>query len=216
MARTQAKSYVGTKVNRMYINGVVSIKGRNHFNCTCDCGTVKVVRCDGVINGTVKSCGCLMKETNRDSKLTHGDSYTRLYSIYQNMKARCNNPNNPKYEYYGGRGIAVCEEWLTDFATFKQWSETNGYNSALTIDRVDNNKNYEPDNCRWVTMAQQLRNTRRSKLIEYNGEVKSLVDWCLHFDIPYKSTQTMLSKGEKTIEEIFTRKVNRRGEHGRN
>ena len=108
-------------------------------------------------------------------KVTHGDHGTRLYRIWKNMKYRCNNPNSPAYEDYGGRGISVCDEWQS-YVGFREWAIANGYNDHLTIDRKENNKGYCPDNCRWATPRQQGNNTRRNRVLVFNGEVKTLSD----------------------------------------
>lgn len=98
-----------------------------------------------------------------DRRVKHGDSHTRLYYVWGTMKTRCYNPNTKDYKYYGGRGIAVCEEWRTNFSAFKEWALANGYAPELTIDRVDVDGDYCPENCRWVTRAEQNRNQRKHK-----------------------------------------------------
>jgi len=95
---------------------------------------------------------------------THGDSYTALYSVYQNIKDRCNNPRNHAYKNYGGRGISVCEAWNT-FEVFKKWALENGYKKGLSIDRIDNDGNYCPKNCRWATMKEQQNNRRNNRKV---------------------------------------------------
>lgn len=94
---------------------------------------------------------------------------SRLYNTWCNVKSRCCNENNPRFNDYGGRGISMCKEWLNDFSAFKNWSLGNGYNDSLTIDRIDVNGNYEPSNCRWITNQQQQLNRRNNRIISYNG-----------------------------------------------
>lgn len=135
-------------------------KGRSYWLCKCDCGNEKVILSDSLKNGNTKSCGCLKKQNNQ----TNGLWNTRIYNIWRNMKGRCYNPKSYKnYKHYGGRGIKVCDEWLNDFKSFYNWSITHGYRDDLTIDRIDVNGNYEPSNCRWITMQEQNRNKRSNK-----------------------------------------------------
>ena len=135
--------------------------------CRCDCGKETVVRTTVLTSGHTKSCGCYAKHLRENGvpHTTHGNKHSRLYRIWCGMKSRCCNPNVPFYKYYGGKGIAVCEEWQNDFQSFFffffGWSMANGYEDHLTIDRIDNDGNYEPSNCRWVSMAVQNRNKGR-------------------------------------------------------
>lgn len=108
----------------------------------------------------------------------HGGKGTRLYSIWKAMKTRCYNPNFHAYPIYGGRGISVCDEWKSDFQKFRDWSLSNGYEDDLTIDRIDTNGDYRPDNCRWVTYKAQANNTRRNKIISYMGETGTIAEMC--------------------------------------
>lgn len=126
--------------------------------CKCDCGTIKEQTSVVLKSGNSKSCGCLVKDTNTK----HGMYKTRLNKEYRGLKQRCYNSKNSRYEYYGGRGINICDEWLgkEGFVNFMNWSLENGYTDELTLDRIDSNGNYEPSNCRWETMKVQARNRR--------------------------------------------------------
>ena len=110
---------------------------------------------------------------------------SRLNNIYWGMIARCNRPNNPAYYLYGGRGISVCDSWMTGFKPFKEWALAHGYSEGLTIDRINNNKGYSPENCRWVTMKEQIRNRRIAIKLSINGVEKTLWEWCEQFGLSY-------------------------------
>lgn len=133
----------------------------------CDCGKTKEISKYSVLSGRTTSCGCFQK--SRVSRVG-GLSYSRLYRIWSHMKDRCYNKKNEAYKNYGGRGINVCKEWNGSFLRFKKWSFENGYRDKLTIDRINTNGNYEPSNCRWVTMKEQQRNKRNNKKVLYKGK----------------------------------------------
>ena len=151
---------------------VISERGRRKdrhilWRCLCDCGNETVVSGTDLRRGRAQSCGCLQREKAAISPAmtlrTHGQSKTRLYHTWYGMRYRCNSTNSKDFPNYGGRGITICDEWRNDFAAFRDWAMSNGYRDDLTIDRIDNDKGYSPDNCRWATIAEQNRNKRTHK-----------------------------------------------------
>ena len=148
--------------------------GRVAWLCKCDCGKITAASSNDLRRGKTISCGCLKKEKSakhciEDFK-THGETNSRLFRVWANIKKRCNNPHYKGFKDYGGRGISICEEWNNDYCTFKEWAITNGYDETAprgkcTIDRIDNNGNYEPNNCRWVDMKVQNRNKRARRRV---------------------------------------------------
>lgn len=178
------------------------------WECICDCGNTVVVSSRELSREHRKSCGCL-KETY---KFKHGYSKHPLYDCWVSMKARCNNKRNPKYPSYGGRGITVCEEWENDFCSFLEWSLKNGYDEQLTLDRIDNNKGYYPENCRWTTRKVQQNNTRHNRYIEYNGETKTLSQWCELLNLKYSTMLNRFSHGYTAKQAFETPIKTRQGE----
>lgn len=139
--------------------------------CLCDCGNQHICRGRVLRLGTTVSCGCLNQELRAKRSRKHGKRRSRLYGVWTSMKIRCYNPRNNRYKYYGGRGITVCDEWLHDFQAFYDWSMANGYDEnaprgKCTIDRIDNDKGYSPDNCRWVDMKVQSSNKSSNRKAE--------------------------------------------------
>lgn len=173
-AREQRINLTGQRFGRLTVLGRAE-NGRHkeiRYNCVCDCGTQRIVFRNSLISGSTQSCGCLQKtyvkklcESRRKyNKPTRGD---RLYRVWKGMRERCGNPNHIAYKYYGGRGITICDEWMHDYAAFRDWAMANGYDPSApygkcTLDRIDVNGNYEPSNCRWVSITVQNNNKRNT------------------------------------------------------
>lgn len=139
-------------------------KGKISYKCHCECGKDVVMSVYSLMRGA-KSCGCMRYEHASNALRKHGMTHSRMYNIWANMKTRCYNQHTEKYIYYGGKGITVCDEWRDNFKTFYDWSMSHGYSDTLTIDRIDSNLGYSPDNCRWVTMLEQNRNKESYKAL---------------------------------------------------
>lgn len=172
------------------------------WECQCDCGNKIVVRKDSLESGNSKSCGCILRERGLQK---HGYSHTRIYGIFQSMKDRCYNPNNHAYHLYGGRGIKICDEWLKSTEAFVEWAYKNGYvdgksKSEQSIDRIDVNGDYCPENCRWVDKDIQNYNKRCTRKVVIDGQEKTLLDLHNEYGI---SIGTLRSRYKKYIKGIF-------------
>ena len=173
------KDLTGQRFGRLVVaKSVVQNKsGRNLWECKCDCGNVSYATTGHLISGNTRSCGCLYSETRHTINKIHGQSHTRLYKIWADIKTRCYNTKSTNYHKYGGRGICVCNQWVEDYQTFEKWALENGYKDNLTIDRINPNGNYEPSNCRWVTQKVQQNNRRNNRLLTYNNETLTISQW---------------------------------------
>lgn len=180
--------------------------------CRCDCGNEKVIYHASLRNGNTKSCGCGCEENRKRlmNKLgQHKNSnylYPRLRGIMVSMRYRCYNPKAAEYDRYGGRGIRICDEWMdkkTGVSNFINWSLNNGYKEDLTIDRIDNNKGYSPQNCKWSDRFEQMANTSKSNITTYNGKQYCLASLARELGLSATTVSKWYFRGNKTGEEIL-------------
>lgn len=155
------------------------------WKCRCDCGTIKSIYGCSLKSGRSKSCGCQMNKGVKGQNKKHGFTHTRIYKEWLSMRRRCK-PNSPDSKIYYDRGITVCPEWNNDFIPFYEWAMANGYDDSLTIDRIDVNGNYCPENCRWITNEMQQSNKTNTIKIMYQGQEYCLRTLCRKIDFPYK------------------------------
>lgn len=174
-----------------------SFKGQGRkWICKCECGNIKSISTSALNNGHAKSCGCHSHDGKKGVNKTHGMSQTRIYSEWISMKKRCK-PNQKESKTYYDRGISVCDEWLNDFVNFYQWAMEHGYNDSLSIDRIDNDKGYYPDNCRWIPIEKQQGNKSNTIYVFYKGEKYCLRQLCQKINFPYQTAHRRYSKWTK-------------------
>lgn len=179
---------------------------KTYWVCICECGNKKEIRSDCL--GIVNSCGCLKKEQDIKNLAivnNHGLTHHELYPRWNGMLQRCENKKQSSYRNYGGRGIKVCAEWH-DVKNFIEWAYSNGYEKELSIDRIDANGNYEPSNCRWVTMKEQSFNKTNSVKVTFNRETKCIMEWAEELKIPRSNVSRYHKKGidyDKLIEKYY-------------
>lgn len=189
----------GQKFGRLTVLSRNPQKGHTVFwDCVCDCGNKTRVSSINLLRGRIKSCGCLHDDLSRERAkkqfTKHGLRSTRLYSIWASMNTRCYNPNSRSYKHYGERGVKVCEEWKT-FTNFYDWALGNGYREDLTLDRIDCNGNYDPQNCRWATTEMQCNNKRNSRFVTINGERHTLSEWSKISGVHRRTISDRIAKG---------------------
>lgn len=187
----------------VYENGR-SKDGKVMWHCICECGNEIDVTSKSLISGNTKSCGCL-----RIDKITaHGDSKSRLYSVWKGMRRRCNDCNDSHYMNYGGKGIKVCQEWDNSYEAFRDWALENGYETnalrgECTIDRIYCNKGYEPNNCRLATIQTQENNKTTNRYLSYNGETLTMAQWAKELNIKYQTLVARIERGW-SVEDALT------------
>lgn len=177
------------------------------YLCKCICGKQKIVNEDSLRLGTSKSCGCYHKEKMKEKLTKHGQTGNRIMTIYYNIKNRCYCENNNRYKDYGGRGIEMCEEWKNDSTSFVDWSFKNGYNDNLTIDRIDNDGNYCPENCRWISAKKQSQNRRSCVYFTFFGVTKNLKEWCECIGENYTKIYGRYCRGYETFRSEEIKKI---------
>ncbi len=173
-----------------------SKNGRRRWICQCECGNITEVKAQSLRDGHTKSCGCLHKK--------HGLSNSRLFRIWCHMKDRCYNQNHIEYHRYGGRGISLCESWKNDFISFHNWAIENGYNDTLSIDRINIDGNYCPENCRWATTKMQNNNRSTNHYITYKNKTQSLSQWADEIGIKSSVLQNRINRYHWDIERALT------------
>ena len=180
-------------------------RGNGHvqWECICDCGTKSIVQGVHLVSGHTQTCGCSRMKHLQTVNVTHGMSKTGLYHIWSSMKSRCYYKKNVSFYRYGRRGISVCREW-EKFENFYEWAINNGYKPGLSIDRIDNNGNYEPSNCKWSTIIEQANNMSSNKKMEHNGKTKTIAEWCRVYgmkrDFAYRRAKKGLTMTEIIME----------------
>lgn len=208
------KDLTGMKFNRLTVlkKSDKKIRGKISWDCKCDCGNYTTVDTYKLKSGHTKSCGCLNGENRKrhiQNLTTHNKTHTKLFEVWVSMRSRCYNSSNKSYAYYGGRGIFVADEWLgkDGFESFYRWSMSNGYRNGLSIDRIDNNRGYSPENCRWVDTKTQCNNRRNNIRVEYLGKhYTSIAELARECGVDYHRLRyRLIEKGtipEDAIEEL--------------
>ena len=189
----------------------VSTSGKAKWRCRCQCGNECVVYAYNLSDGHTLSCGCYKLDRTRETNTKHGLTQHTLYKTWVQIKVRCFDKTRDAYPDYGGRGITMCKEWCEDFMPFFEWSIRNGWEEGLSIDRIDNDGNYEPNNCRWVTMKVQQNNTSRNHYLTYKGKTQTMIQWCEEVGLPYHTVMARINKLGWDIEKALSTPV--RGKH---
>lgn len=177
-------------------------KGRCLWLCKCECGNETIVSISNLRNGKTKSCGCLAIKTIIKNSITHGLSKHPLYNVWSTIKARCYNPNDHAYKWYGNRGIKLCKEWWK-FKLFYDWAMTSGYKEGLTIDRVDNDGDYSPKNCRWATPEEQANNRKSNHFVIYRNTRLTIADWSKESGVSQVAIWKRLKRGWDIEDALF-------------
>lgn len=204
---TKLINMIGFKSGRLIVIDQAESKyGQSMWLCKCTCGNTCTYTGGSLRAGKVKSCGCLYKEVrqsiayNSIAKEKHGASRSRLYYMWCSMKNRCYVKSSPSYEHYGARGITVCDEWRTDFMAFQSWSFANGYDQdakrgECTLDRIDGDKGYSPDNCRWVSMQVQSNNRHNTCVMTFGKETHTTSEWAKISGVPRGTIYNRIKAG---------------------
>ncbi len=211
--------WTGKRFSRLEVIGFERKKGKErgwNWVVKCDCGNIKTVNPGDVKAGKTRSCGCYHDERCREraSKFKNlVKDNKRLYGIYNGIKKRCYNENEPRYKDYGLRGITMCDEWLdkeSGFDKFVEWALSSGYEDGLTIDRVDVDGNYSPDNCAWISNSEQQRNKRQTLWVEYGGEKVRLIDLCERLEVSYDTVHDRIYKRGWPVDRAVSEKSERK------
>lgn len=201
-------SLIGKKIGMLTVIDVDRSSSTKYLKmiCKCECGTTKSMYSSYLLSGRAKSCGCQQNKGKKGINKKHGMTGTRIYREWASMRRRCRK-NSPDSKNYYERGIKVCNEWDNDFISFYEWAVKNGYSDSLSLDRINNNKGYSPDNCRWVTIEEQQSNKANTVYVLYDGETYCLRTLCLKIGFPYKTAHhrymRLLKKGKPITQEVL-------------
>ncbi len=191
------------KFGRLTYAGESIIKGKRRYGLfQCKCGNEKYIRIDGVLSGSINSCGCIYEERKNKVGLSSCD-YEKLFNVWQNMIKRCYNKSSDRYYTYGARGIRVCDEWKNDFHTFAEWAVSNGWGASLSIERKNLDIGYCPENCTFITMKEQARNKTNNIRIIFNGVDKCIAEWCEDLGLLDKTIYMRYTRGIREPEVLF-------------
>ena len=196
----KAKDYSGMRFGHWTVLSKTDAK--KMWLCRCDCGNVLPVNIDNLKRGKSTRCNKCKGKLYKSRMTTHGESKTRLYYVWLTMRNRCIRKDVPSYSRYGGRGIKVCEEWMHSYTSFRDWALGHGYAQGLEIDRIDNNGDYCPSNCRWVDHLTNMQNTRINKLVKLNGKEYTSAEIANHFHISGRLFRERLRKGWSVEEAV--------------
>lgn len=191
------KDMTGLKFGRLK---VIEVDGRDkrgeyYWKCLCDCGNYKRVSGNKLRSGNTSSCGCFQREYRLSgvANKKHGKTNSKLYVIWINMKARCRNPKNSMYKNYGGRGILICDEWAESFEAFMKWANDHNYSDGLSIERINVNGNYEPNNCKWIKPVEQYLNRTDSHMVTAYGRTQTIKEWSAESGIKYDTIERRIN-----------------------
>ncbi|MBA3674456.1 MAG: hypothetical protein H0W75_05780 [Chitinophagaceae bacterium] len=213
----KASDYIGKTFHYLTVISDARLQrhgSKNFYSviCKCKCGNERVYPLYIIKAGRLKSCGCYSREVHAKRWRTHGLAKSHIYGVWFKMVNRCTNEKDEHYNDYGGRGIKVCSYWLKDVSVFSKWAIKNGYKeklpnekrNKLEIDRINNNGNYSPRNCRFIARSANMRNTRVNRIIEYKGEKKCFIEWAEHLGISRQILKDRINKLYWPIEKAFT------------
>jgi hypothetical protein len=212
------KDIIGLKFGRLTVKSLVEKTkkyGKNWeiYLCVCECGNEKIISRNSLFSKAVNSCGCLQRDAVREIGIRnqkHGKTPKKLYRVWEGMHERCRDIKHISYPRYGGRGITVCPEWK-DYTVFRDWSLKNGDKEGVSIDRIDNNRNYEPSNCRWVELSIQSHNKRSNRYININGETLTYSEWEKKLGLTRGIINSRISAGWTEEEAVLGRKTDLAG-----
>jgi hypothetical protein len=204
LSKVRKIDITGKKFGRLTVIELVGVSPHRKalWRCKCDCGNFSIVVISNLLNGTTKSCGCMNRDQIIGRSYKHGLSDSHEYSVYLGMLSRCYNKNNTEYKNYGGRGIKVCDRWRESFLNF--FGDMGECPNRYTIDRINNDGDYEPENCRWIDTLRQANNKRTNRYLTYKGEAHTVADWARILGVGYWLLSDRLNKLGWSVEEALS------------